>query len=71
MGEPGVTEAVISIDSDGRYLDANLAALALLGVTLAELRTSSGDRFSLRPPEKLAPLLKRYSQISLMQCDQV
>lgn len=50
MGEPGVTEAIISIDSDGRYLDANAAALALLGVTLAELRKSSGDRFSMRAP---------------------
>lgn len=49
MGEPGATGAVISIDAEGRYLDANDAALVMLGVTLAELRQSSGDRFSMRP----------------------
>lgn len=49
MTEPGSTEAVIRIDVAGRYLDANAAALELLGVTLAELRESPGDRFSIRP----------------------
>lgn len=49
MGEPGATEAIIGIDAEGRYLDANDAALELLGVTLAELRQSSSDRFSMRP----------------------
>jgi PAS domain S-box-containing protein len=42
-------EAVITIDKAGRYLDANDAALELLGVTLSELRTSAPDRFAIRP----------------------
>jgi PAS domain-containing protein len=49
MTEMGTTEAVIRIDAAGRYVDANEAALELLGVTLAELRESPGDRFSMRP----------------------
>jgi PAS domain-containing protein len=49
MTEPETTEAVIRIDAAGRYVDANQAALVLLGVTLAELRESPGDRFSIRP----------------------
>ena len=42
-------EAVISLDASGRYLGANEPALELLGVTLAELRASSPDRFAIRP----------------------
>jgi PAS domain-containing protein len=49
MTEMGTTEAVIRIDAAGRYVDANEAALELLGVTLAELRDSPGDRFAMRP----------------------
>ena len=49
MTDSETTEAVIRIDAAGRYLDANQAALDLLGVTLAELRESPGDRFSIRP----------------------
>jgi PAS domain-containing protein len=49
MMELGSTEAVIRIDAAGRYVDANAAALELLGVTLAELRASPGDRFAIRP----------------------
>jgi PAS domain-containing protein len=49
MMGPEATEAVIRIDAAGRYVDANDAALELLGVTLAELRESPGDRFSIRP----------------------
>jgi len=49
MTEPETTEAVIRIDAAGRYVDANQAALVLLRVTLAELRESPGDRFSIRP----------------------
>jgi PAS domain-containing protein len=49
MMELGSTEAVIRIDAAGRYVDANDAALELLGVTLAELRASPGDRFAIRP----------------------
>jgi PAS domain-containing protein len=49
MTEPGSTEALIRIDAAGRCFDANEAALELLGVTLAELRESPGDRFSMRP----------------------
>ena len=49
MTDPETTEAVIRIDAAGRYLDANAAALELLGVTLAELQGSPSDRFSMRP----------------------
>jgi len=42
-------EAVISLDAEGRYVGANKPALELLGVTLAELRASSPDRFAIRP----------------------
>jgi PAS domain S-box-containing protein len=45
----GADEAVIRIDASGRYTNANRAALELLGVTLAELRASPPDRFSIRP----------------------
>jgi len=40
-------EAVIELDPAGRYLDANHAALEMLGVTLSELLASSPDRFAL------------------------
>ena len=40
---------MIRIDASGRYTNANRAALELLGVTLAELRASPPDRFSIRP----------------------
>jgi PAS domain-containing protein len=49
MPEDDETEAVITIDAAGQYLDANTAALRLLGVSLAELRTSAPDRFAMRP----------------------
>ena len=49
MGDEQTTEAVIAIDATGRYVDANTAALDLLGVSLAELRESAPDRFSVRP----------------------
>jgi PAS domain S-box-containing protein len=49
MPEDEETEAVITIDAAGQYLDANPAALRLLGVSLAELRTSAPDRFAVRP----------------------
>ncbi len=45
----GAAEAVISLDATGRYVGANKPALQLLGVTLAELRASSPDRFALGP----------------------
>jgi PAS domain-containing protein len=51
MTEPGTTEALIRINAAGRYLDANKAALELLGVTLAELRESPSDRFLVRPAD--------------------
>jgi PAS domain S-box-containing protein len=49
MLDPGSTEALITIDKAGHYVDANDAALELLGVTLSELRTSAPDRFAIRP----------------------
>jgi PAS domain-containing protein len=42
-------EAVLSLDATGRYIGANKPALKLLGVTLAELKASSRDRFAIRP----------------------
>src|SRR5260221_8083069 len=42
-------EAVITLDAAGHYVDANPAALRLLGVSLAELRVSAPDRFAMRP----------------------
>lgn len=45
----GAAEAVVSLDAMGRYIGANKPALQLLGVTLAELRASSPDRFAIRP----------------------
>jgi len=49
LTEPGTTEAVIRIDAAGAYVDANEAALELLGLTLTELRASPRDRFAIRP----------------------
>jgi PAS domain-containing protein len=49
MPKPQSTEAVIELDVAGHYVDANAAALELLGVSLAELRTSAPDRFSMGP----------------------
>lgn len=49
MPEPEAAEAVITVDQAGQYVDANPAALELLGVSLAELRTSAPDRFAIRP----------------------
>jgi PAS domain-containing protein len=49
MPEQQATEAVLTLDTAGRYIDANAAALDLLGVSLAELRSSAADRFAVRP----------------------
>jgi PAS domain-containing protein len=49
MPNAPTTEAIITLDAEGRYLDANPAALELLGVSLADLRTSAPDRFEIRP----------------------
>ena len=44
--------ATIILDRDGRYLDADEAALELLGVpTVDELRATSPDRFAAVPPD--------------------
>jgi PAS domain-containing protein len=43
------SEAVLTLDTAGRFIDANLAALELLGVSLVELRASAPDRFAMRP----------------------
>ena len=48
----GAAEAVLSLDATGRYIGANKPALQLLGVTLAELRASSPDRFAIRPGDR-------------------
>lgn len=49
MPDHPTPEAVISLDAEGRYLDANAEALDLLGVSLEELRTSAPGRFAIRP----------------------
>ena len=49
MSNPEPIEAVISLDAAGHYLDANPSALELLGVSLAELQSSTPDRFAIRP----------------------
>jgi PAS domain S-box-containing protein len=49
MPNPQPIEAVITIDKAGRYLDANAAALDLLGVSLDELRASEPGRFAVQP----------------------
>ncbi|MEO8570687.1 MAG: PAS domain-containing protein [Chloroflexota bacterium] len=49
MSDQPASEAVISLDRDGRYLDANAEALDMLGVSIDELRTSAPDRFAIRP----------------------
>jgi PAS domain-containing protein len=49
MPDHPTPEAVLSLDIEGHYLDANAEALDLLGVSLEELRTSPPDRFAIRP----------------------
>lgn len=49
MAKPPAAEAVISLDAAGRYIAANRPALQLFGVTLAQLRASSPDRFAIQP----------------------
>jgi PAS domain-containing protein len=46
------TEAELSLDSTGRYLGANDAALELLGVSLPELLASPPDRFTIAPTDE-------------------
>ena len=49
---PGqITEAELSLDKTGRYVDANEAALELLGVSLPELLVSPPDRFKIEPTD--------------------
>jgi PAS domain S-box-containing protein len=50
MTEQDAAPALIELDLAGHYVDANTAALMLLGVSLAELRTSAPDRFAIPPP---------------------
>jgi PAS domain-containing protein len=47
--QPG--EAVIALDGAGRALNANQAALELLGVSLAELRAAPPGHFSIQPTD--------------------
>jgi hypothetical protein len=44
----------ITINADGTYRDANEGALALLGVTVDELRASSPGRFAVEPSDPQA-----------------
>jgi len=49
MATDPASEAIITIAADGRYDDANEAALELLGLSLVELRASPPDRFAIQP----------------------
>jgi PAS domain-containing protein len=49
VAERPAVEAVISLDATGRFIGANRSALQLFGVSLAELRASSPDRFAIVP----------------------
>jgi PAS domain-containing protein len=49
MRKPQSTEAVIELDVAGHYVDANAAALELLGISLADLRVAAPDRFAMSP----------------------
>src|SRR3954452_181765 len=50
---PWGTAAVLTIAKDGRYIDADDAALELLGVaTVAELRDMPPDAFRAAPPNQ-------------------
>jgi len=50
---PGqITDAELSLDKTGRYVDANEAALELLGVSLPELLASPPDRFTIEPTDE-------------------
>lgn len=53
MPTPGSDEAIVWMDSAGRYIDANEAALDLLGVTREELLASPSDRFAIRPSNEV------------------
>ena len=44
-----MAEAELTLDPTGRYVDANEAALELLGVSLPELLASPPDRFTIEP----------------------
>jgi PAS domain-containing protein len=49
MVPSGLDEAVVVLDRNGRYIDANQAALDLLGVSLGDLLGSPSSRFSIEP----------------------
>jgi PAS domain S-box-containing protein len=52
LSTPSTEEAVILINAAGQYIDANAAALDMLGVTLAELLVSSPERFAITPADE-------------------
>ncbi|MEA2674366.1 MAG: hypothetical protein QOI92_1558 [Chloroflexota bacterium] len=49
MPEDQSIEAVVELDMAGRCIDANAAALELLGVSLDELRAAPPGQFAVRP----------------------
>jgi PAS domain-containing protein len=49
MQEKQPTEAVVDLDAAGRCIDANAAALELLGASLDELRAAPPGQFAIRP----------------------
>jgi PAS domain S-box-containing protein len=56
-------EALLTLDRTGRYVDANDAALGLLGLSLPELLASPPDRFTIEPAEEAeqASLLEEWA----------
>ena len=52
MAPSQVSEAELSLDRTGRYVDANGAALELLGVSLPELLASPPERFRIEPADE-------------------
>ena len=47
-----MADALVIIDGDGRYIDGNDRALELLGVSLEELRSSTGATFADAPADE-------------------
>lgn len=49
MPQEQPAEAVIELDTEGRCIDANAAALDLLGASLDEVRAAAPGQFAVRP----------------------
>jgi len=47
-----LSEALVIIDGDGRYIDGNVPALDILGVSLEELRAATSATFAEAPVDE-------------------